>query len=85
VNDLSQVSLGSGLETSDRTQLLFVSFSESETAFLGRTAKILAETGKWQCSFLLLHSLAENSPIAAEFDALGISIFCSSEESCFDS
>jgi hypothetical protein len=84
VNDLSQVSLGSGLETSDRTQLLFVSFSESETAFLGRTAKILAETGKWQCSFLLLHSLAENSPIAAEFDALGISIFCSSEESFYD-
>jgi hypothetical protein len=62
-----------------KSRLLFVSFSDSETAFLARTAKTLVASGKWECSFLLLHDLARGKPILAEFDALGISHFSSPE------
>lgn len=58
--------------TSGETRLLLVSFSESETAFLSRAAKLLASTGKWQCSFLLLHAQAKNSTTTIELDTAGI-------------
>ncbi len=68
----------------EKPRLLLVSFSESETAFLGRTAKILALTGNWGCSFLLLHALAKANPATDEFDAAGISHFVISESRFYD-
>jgi hypothetical protein len=65
--------------TSKEHRILFVSFSESETAFLGRVAKILVNSGNWECCFLLLHNLAKDSTILADFDAIGISHYSSSE------
>ena len=67
-----------------KSRLLLVSFSESETAFLGRAAKILALTGGWECSFLLLHVLAEDSPTVADFDAAGISHIGTTEGRFYD-
>jgi len=69
---------------SGKPRLLLVSFSESETAFLSRTAKILALTGKWECSCLLLHALGKDNPVTAEFDAVGIGHFASSESRFYD-
>lgn len=68
----------------NKSRLLLVSFSESETAFLGRAAKILALTGGWECSFLLLHALAKASPTATDFDAAGISYIATSEGRFYD-
>lgn len=70
--------------SSNKRRLLLVSFSESETAFLCRTARILAASGNWECSFLLLHELAKDNPIVADLDAIGISHHSSSEGQFYD-
>jgi len=69
---------------SNKSRLLLVSFSESETAFLYRAARILAASGNWECSFLLLHKLAKDSPLVADCDAIGISHYASSEGQFYD-
>ena len=68
----------------NKSRLLFVSFSESEMAFLYRAARILAASGNWECSFLLLHEIAKDNPILAHFDAVGISHYASSEGKFYD-
>jgi len=64
---------------SKKNRLLLVSFSESETAFLSRAARILSGSGDWDCNFLILHELAKDNPIVADFDALGIGFYANSE------
>lgn len=75
---------GRGAASSNKSRLLFVSFSESETAFLNRATRILATLGDWECSFLLLHELAKDSPIVSDFNAIGISHFSISERQFYD-
>lgn len=69
---------------SSKSRLLLVSFSESETAFLCRVAKILALTGGWECSFLLLHALTKDSTTVADFDAAGVSHISTTERRFYD-
>lgn len=73
-----------GTSPSSKSRLLLVSFSESETAFLGRVAKILALAGGWECSFLLLHALTKDSSTVADFDAVGISHISTTERRFYD-
>ena len=66
-----------------KSRLLLVSFSESETAFLERTAKLFVLTGNWECNFLLLYMLDKNDPTADDFNTAGISYVVFSESQFF--